>query len=147
MAYRFPLAAVLRVRESIEKREERALQQLQTKVSQLSQKLDELDLQQRSILDLRLKAIERSIAAVHLHSLEQSLIGLTEYRQALTKELQVATEQRDRQMLLYMASHRDRELLTDMFVKSKEIYGQESDRREQSRLDDLFNYRGLAKRR
>ena len=43
MAFRFSLATVLRVRESIELREERALKKIQMEMARVSHEIEELD--------------------------------------------------------------------------------------------------------
>jgi flagellar export protein FliJ len=141
MPFRFPLAAVLRVRESIEKREERALQQLQAEVSRLTLRIDELEREQRKIVSLRGETMTRPIAAFHLHALEQSLQIIDESRKTVLKELQNVTARMNNQIQIYMASQRDRELLTEMMIKQRDAYSSELNRREQSKLDDLFSSR------
>jgi flagellar biosynthesis chaperone FliJ len=53
-------------------------------------------------------------------------------------QLQVLEQTRDKQMKVYQAAHREREMLTDIRKRQKDMYEREWLREEQKRLDDTF---------
>jgi flagellar export protein FliJ len=138
MAFQFSLAAVLRVRESIEKREERALQSIQREVArtllQIAEVRGAIDGAQRE----RETALRQTISAGHLHTMLSEEQGGEQRLESLFGELQVLEEARAKQMQLYQSAHQGCEMLTDMRKKQKESYEREWLREEQKRLDDIF---------
>lgn len=143
MGFHFSLASVLRVRESIEAREERALHAMQANVTRVGQVIESLRSVIASRRQVRDEALQHCLTGGHLQSLiceEQSTerdVGL------LLAQLQMLEKQRDEQVVVYRSAHRDREMLTDMLEKQKVIYERERLRTEQKRLDDLFISRRL----
>jgi flagellar FliJ protein len=138
MAFRFPLAAVLRVRESIEQREERALQKLQLEVSRVARQIEELTTgiaQSHQALE---RALQTSIPASHVHSMLADVQSAMEKRQALFESLQTLERQRDEQSKVYQAAHRGREMLTGMQKQQREAYEVRQARAQQKNLDDIF---------
>jgi flagellar export protein FliJ len=138
MAFQFSLAAVLQIRESIEKREERALQAIQRDVARAVHQVEELTVAIGGAHRAREQALEQTISGGHLHTLfweeeaaEQRLISLVATRKILEQA-------REKQMKIYQAAHQGRELLTDMRKKQREIYDRDWLRVEQKRLDDIF---------
>jgi flagellar FliJ protein len=138
MAYRFPLATVLRVRENLEKREERALQKIQLEVARVLRQLDELSAEIAKAHDAREQVMQRPIAAGQLQALLWAMQATVEKRKTLVHHLHTLEQERDKQMNVYRAVHRDREMLTDMFDRQSDAYEQEQDRSEQKKLDDIF---------
>jgi flagellar export protein FliJ len=138
MAFQFSLAVVLRLRESTEKREERALQSIQLDVSRTLQAIEELSVAIGGAQQARETAMQQTISGGHLHSLlwEEQLAeqGL----RSLLGRLQVLEQAREKQIKVYQAAHRDREMLSDMMEKQKDIYEREWLREEQKQLDDIF---------
>ncbi len=141
MAFRFPLAAVLRVRESAEKREERALQQIQLELARSTNRLEELKSEFTTLFDLREQALKQPVSACHLHTLQWAAQGVEENRKALMNVIETLKEKRDQQMQVYQAAHRDREMLSDMMAKRRVVYELELSRRQQKSLDDIFSSR------
>ncbi|MGA8940619.1 MAG: flagellar FliJ family protein [Acidobacteriaceae bacterium] len=138
MAFRFPLASVLRVRESIERREERALQAIQLDIARLEHHVGALQGATARARDICEEALRQSISAGQLHSLlceEQS--AERELRLTLA-QLHTVEQQRDAQRKIYLAAHREREMLTEMRQKQKNLYEKMRSRDEQKKLDDLF---------
>jgi flagellar export protein FliJ len=138
MAYRFPLATVLRVRENLEKREERALQKIQLEVARVLRQLDELSAEIAKAHDAREQVMQRPIAAGQLQALLWAMQATVEKRKTLVHHLHALEQERDKQMNVYRAAHRDREMLTDMFDRRCDAYEQEQARSEQKKLDDIF---------
>jgi flagellar export protein FliJ len=138
MAFRFPLATVLRVKENIEEREERALQKIQLEMERVRREIEELSAHLEKAHDAREQAMQRTIPAGHLHTMLWEARAAAEKKKALLHTLQILEEQRDQQMKAYQAAHRDRETLTGMFDEQRDAYEQEQTRTQQKHLDDIF---------
>jgi flagellar export protein FliJ len=138
MPFEFPLATVLRIRESREKREERALQKLQLDISRVSHQIEELSAEITRAHDVRDQAMRRPIAASQLHSLLGASEVFVEKRKALLHQLQMLEQEREQQTEVYRSAHRDREMLTEMLTEQQGLYEQEQVRIQQKSLDDVF---------
>jgi flagellar export protein FliJ len=138
MAFRFPLATVLRVKENIEEREERALQKIQLEMERVRREIEELSAHLENAHDAREQAMQRTIPAGHLHTMLWEARAAAEKKKVLLHTLQILEEQRDQQMKIYQAAHRDRETLTGMFDEQRDAYEQEQTRTQQKHLDDIF---------
>jgi flagellar export protein FliJ len=138
MAFQFSLAVVLRLRESLEKREERALQSIQLDVSRTLQAIEDLSVAIGGAQQARETALRQAISGGHLHSLLWEEQAAEQRLRLLLGKLQVLEQEREKQRQVYHAAHRDREMLSDMMEKQKLIYDREWLREEQKRLDDIF---------
>jgi flagellar export protein FliJ len=138
MPFRFPLATVLRVRESLEKREERALQKIQLEMARVSHQIEELTARIAKSHNARELAMAQPIPARDLHTLLWEVQAAAEEKKALHHDLQTLEQQRDQQIKVYRQAHRDRETMTDMSNKQRDIYEQEQARAQQKSLDDIF---------
>jgi flagellar FliJ protein len=143
MPFRFPLATVLKLRESIEKREELALQKIQLEIGQTLHRIEELGEEMVRMRATREQAMVRPTPAMHVQLLELSMQSADEQRKALKGRLVELEQQRLRQVDIYQAAHRDRETLTHLHRKQRDLYEQERLRAEQKTLDDIF----IARRR
>jgi flagellar export protein FliJ len=138
MPFQFRLATVLRVRESLEKREERTLQMMQLEIARLVHRVEELNSAIIHAHAARQKAMQISIPAGQLHSLLWEEQGAADQRKILLHHLQDLKQARDQQMKVYQDAHRNREMLTDMMHGQRDVYEQESMRTQQKQLDDIF---------
>jgi len=138
MAFQFSLAVVLRLRESMEKREERALQAIQLEVGRTLQAIEELSVAIGGVQQARETALQQTISAGQLHSLLWEEQVAEQGLRLLLGRLHVLEQERETQMKVYHAAHRNREMLSDMRKKQKDIYEQEWLRKEQKQLDDIF---------
>ena len=138
MAFQFSLAAVLRLRESVEKREERALQSIQLEVARTLQQVEQLGVAIGGAHQARERALQQTISGGHLHSLLWEEQAAEQQLKLLMGQLQVLEQAREKQMKVYQTAHREREMLTDMRQKQKDVYERERLREEQKRLDDIF---------
>ena len=138
MAFRFPLAAVLRVREIVEKREERALQKVQLEMSRILRQIEELNALMVNAHGEWETALQQTIPAGHLHTMMWEIQAAEEKKKILLHHLQVLEEQRDKQMKVYQVAHRDREMITDIFEQQSDAHKQEQARTQQKTLDDIF---------
>jgi len=138
MAFRFSLASVLRVRESIERREELALQKAEQELARVRRRIDELAGEIAKAVDAREQALQQAIQAHRLQSMDAEINAAGEAKQTLLETLQTLQQQRDAQMKLYQAAHNGRRMLTDLSEQQKTEFEQEQDRAQQKRLDDIF---------
>ena len=137
MPFRFPLASVLRYRESVEKREETALQKAQLEVARVRRKLDDLTAELAKMRRQREQALQQAIPACRLQMMQAGIDAAEERRQVLAATLEKAQRQRDAQMKLYMTAHSGRRMLSELLTKQKSEYEQEQLRVLQKRLDDI----------
>jgi flagellar export protein FliJ len=138
MAFRFPLAAVLRLRESIEQREERALQKIQLEMARVSHQIDQLTASIAKEQQAREQALKQPIPAVELQTMLWDAQAAVEKKKALIEALHALEEQRIQQMNVYQAAHRDHETLLNMAAEQRSAYELEQARAQQKFLDDIF---------
>ena len=138
MSFKFPLATVLRIRESLEEREEHALQKIQIEIVRVVQRLEELGAAMDRAHQAWEQAMQQPIPAGQLHTLLWEAQAIADQSESLLHALGVLEQQREAQMQIYQAAHRDREMLTEMFNRQQDAYVRESVRAEQKQLDDIF---------
>ena len=138
MPFRFSLASVLRVRESIERREELALQRVEMEVVRVKHRIDELTQELARAGEARENALRNSIPAYDLQSMDAQMNAALDAKQILLDTLQTLQQQRDAQMKLYQVAYNGRQMLTDLLEQKKNEYKQEQDHAQQKRIDDLF---------
>lgn len=138
MAYRFPLAAVLRLRESIERREERSLQILQMEIVRVSRTVEELTASIAGAREAQERTMRKPMPAGHLHSVLLECQSEANRRSALLQHLESLKKKHDEQIRVYHDAHRDREMLSDLYSRSKRAYEVEQTKSQQKQLDDLF---------
>jgi flagellar export protein FliJ len=138
MAFRFPLAAVLLVREHAEKREERALKAIQIELSRVAREADELDAATAQAHDAREKELQQPTPSFRLHEYQRRIEETAEKKKTLLQQMRVLRQDLAQQMRAYQAAHRDREALTDMLQTQREAYDQQQERERQKQIDDIF---------
>jgi flagellar export protein FliJ len=138
MAFRFPLATVLRVRESIEQREERGLQRIQLEMARVARQIEELNEAMAKAHAAREQALRRTMPGGELQSMLWQVQASLEVKKALLVTLQGLEELRLQQMKVYQTAHRDHETMINMFNEQRNAYDVEQARSEQKYLDDIF---------
>jgi flagellar FliJ protein len=138
MAFRFPLATVLRVKESLEKREERALQRIQLEMARVTHQMEELAEAMTRAYAVRNRALQQAMPAGQLHTMLWEAQAAVEAKNALRITLQELEEQRLKQMKVYLAAHREHETLINLFNEQRDAYEVEQTRAQQKYLDDIF---------
>jgi len=141
MGFRFTLAAVLSVKQSIEKREEIALQRTQLQVARIRRKIQETTDEIEIAKELRDKELQETTRANRLQTLQSEIDAAVEAKQTLITSLESLKEQRDLQMKAYRKAHSEREMFTDLLKQQKSAYEQEQLRVQQRRLDDIVTSR------
>ena len=138
MAFRFPLASVLRVRESVEKREEVALQRAQLEVARVRRRIDELNNELAQDCQAREKELLRGTKANNLRSMQTEIDAAVEAKRTLLEALATLRSQRDAQLKLYSTAHSGRQMITDLLNQQKSAYEHDQNRIQQKRLDDIM---------
>jgi flagellar export protein FliJ len=138
LAFRFTLAQVLRVRQSIERREELALQRAELEVARAHRRIEELADNLAKAAKARDEAIRQPMRAFELQSMNAEMNSIALQREAVLASLEKLKQQRDAQRKAYQAAHTARQMLTDMSAQQRAEYDQEQTRAQQKRLDDIF---------
>ena len=137
MPFRFTLASVLRFRESIENREEVSLKRLQLEVRRVRGRIDELTDEMARAWQERERALEQTIQANRLQTVQLEINAAAEAKKILLETMLTLKCERDAQMKTYQVAHRGRQMLTDLLTQKRSEYEQEQARREQKMLDDV----------
>jgi flagellar export protein FliJ len=138
MTFRFPLATVLRVKESIERREERALQKIQLEMARVARQIEELNAAMTKAHVARELALRQTIPGSELQSMLLQVQAATEVKKALLVSLQRLEDLRVQQMKVYQAAHRDHETLINLYNEQRDVYEVDQNRLQQKYLDDIF---------
>lgn len=141
MAFRFSLATVLRYRDSMEKREELALQKILVEIARARLQIEQLTRQIARAQAAIEKTLEQPVSAAHLQIMVSEVEALIAQRKTLTGVLAALDRQRALQMQAYQAAHRDRRMLSEMADRQRDAYEQGRLRREQKFVDDIFGAR------
>jgi flagellar biosynthesis chaperone FliJ len=88
MPFKFSLASVLRFRESIEKREETALQAIQLEVTRLRRMMDELTDDMTRTWQDREKELQKTLPASQLQAMQAGIDAALEAKQILLEKIQ-----------------------------------------------------------
>ena len=138
MPFHFPLASVLRLRKSIERREEMALKASLLELARVRRRIDELTDEMAKACQDREKALRISTTANRLQSMQVEINAAIEAKQLLFETIQTLKLQRDNQMKVYKAAHSGCQALSDLLAQQKSLYEQEQLHRQQKQLDDIF---------
>jgi flagellar export protein FliJ len=138
MAHKFSLAAVLRVRGIIEEREESNLQKILSDINQVFQALERTDTLLADSENARYADVLKPSIGLQVQASYAEVKHLKQLRKNLVAQIQKLEEARDAQLLLYEAAKRNRQMLTDMRQKQRDVYNAELTKREQKTLDDNY---------
>lgn len=138
MAFQFSLATVLRVKEGIEQREERALQKIQLEMARVARQVEELDEAMARAREAREQALRQTMPGGELQSMLWQAQAAVETRQTLLIKLQELDGLRLQQMNVYQGAHRDHETMINIFHEQRDAYEVEQTRSQQKYLDDIF---------
>ena|SRR6266851_4761669 len=138
MAFHFSLATVLRVRAIIEEREEGILQKILFDISKVFDDLERIDAQTEEADNSRHAEVLKPCIGLDVHASYGEVKELKQRRKDFEDKIQKLEEARDRQLTIYEAARRNREMLTDMREKKRTAYDAEMNKREQKTLDDNY---------
>jgi flagellar export protein FliJ len=138
MAFRFPLATVLRFRASVEKREDLALQMLLLEMARTRRQIEQMTAEIEGAREARSKAMQKPVVAFQIQAMDNDIETAADRKKNLLESLTALDRQREIQTRKYQAAHRDRQTLSDMSARQRDAYDQERARTEQKFLDDIF---------
>jgi flagellar export protein FliJ len=138
MAFRFPLATVLRFRQSMERREELALQRILVEIAQNVRKIEQLNARIAEAQQTREETLRQPISAFQLQSMLSEVHIAAEQRRTLLVFLASLEQKRIAQMAAYQAALQDRQTLSELEGKRREEYKVERERTQQKQVDDIF---------
>jgi flagellar export protein FliJ len=138
MPFRFSLATVLRVRESVQRQEERALQKILFEMARVTRHIDRLTVEISAAFNEEERAMQRPIPAGQVQVIVSKKQAAIEKRTALSNQRQALEKERDRQLQIYHAAYRNSETLIELRNTKRDEYEQEKTRADQKRLDDIF---------
>jgi flagellar protein FliJ len=138
MSFQFPLAAVLRYRESVEQREYFALELLQQEVTRVDQKIGEVERYHSTATQHRAASLAQGIRAAEVQNAYAYQRALEQQLEQLQLRLQELKMKWRQQLALYELARRNRETLEKLREKQFDAYSRELAKREQAVIDDLF---------
>jgi flagellar FliJ protein len=141
MAFRFSLATVLRVRVILEEQEERMLQRILFEIVQTRETIARIDAELSGTTALRRAEVNKPDVGHNVQASYGYVQRLKQDRKELDEKLDKLMQLRDKQVKIYEAARRNREMITDLREEKRTAYESELARNEQKTLDDNFNAR------
>lgn len=138
MAFRFTLEQVLRVRQSMERKEELALQRAEFEVARVKRRIEELTQELAVASRRRDEALKEPMQAYLLQGMDAEINAALEARHQSIEKLKVVLAQRDQQRAIYQAAHNSRQMLTDLQKQQRIEFELEQVKAQQKKIDDLF---------
>lgn len=143
MGFQFSLATVLQVRGIQEEREERMLQQILFELSRAQEALTQIEADIEGADASRVAEVLKPVLGRNVHVSYGEMTQLKQTRKECLERIVKLKDLRDRQVKVYEAARRNREMLSDMRDKQRSAYDSEVARSEQKTLDDNFIARRL----
>jgi flagellar export protein FliJ len=138
MSFRFRLENILRLRASLEHREELLLQAANQKLAQIRNEIEACARQMQDRTLVQRSRMNDGEFASELH-FELSVANSMQTRlQALHSDLKHLEAVRDQQRTRYQKARRDRETLEAIRTQELDAHRVEEQRRTQRAMDDLF---------
>jgi flagellar export protein FliJ len=138
MAFRFSLASVLRFRESLERRDELALQKVQMQIAQTRLALEELSAQIAQAQQARDQAMREPVPGAHLQMMVRAAEAAAQQKRVLILNLDTLEKLREERIQAYQAAHRQRQMLSDVETRQRDAYENQRARQQQKFLDDVY---------
>jgi flagellar FliJ protein len=138
MSFQFPLATVLRVRGVVEEKEERMLQQINAEIAQTREVLAHIEVEITELDAARRAEVFKARAGHNIHAFYGRMSELKQSRKMLEDQIVKLEELRDRQIAIYEAARRNREVLTNMHDEKRSAYESDIARHEQKTIDDNY---------
>jgi flagellar export protein FliJ len=138
MSFHFPLAAVLRYRESMEQRERLALERLQQEIARAEVTMRQIGEVRSTATQALLADLARGIRAAEVQAAYEHQYTLEQQQQALQTLSQELKKKWRQQLASYELARRNRETMENLRQKQLDAYSREQAKREQAVIDDLF---------
>ncbi len=139
MGYRFPLDTVLRVRELAVETEERTLGRILAELEALREALVRTEAELQDTATAREQAFAGTeLPAMHLHA-SYAVAGMFRARrEALTRQIEVFEDLRQKQVVQYEEAYRRREVLISLRDSGREAWVRAQNKREEKAADEAF---------
>jgi flagellar export protein FliJ len=138
MAFHFSLAAVLKLRESIEQQEYLNLEKIHQEIAHAQAEIAKSELRQGELQQDRDTQLPGSMPSIHLQSIFEQIFALEQRKDALKAALAELAIKKDQQLKIYNQARQKREVLESMRERQYTLYQREETKRQQALMDDLF---------
>jgi len=138
MAFRYPLQALLRLRESLERQEENRLLAIAAEVAKLRAQLEQLDEAGLQARRADLQDWQAASAGALVQFAATCEAATAAVRKRVAAELAGAEVRRLAQLAVFQAARQKREVLQGLRERQQTDYDVASAHREQQFLDDMF---------
>jgi flagellar export protein FliJ len=138
MAFRFTLAPLLRLRQSIERQRTLKLQEANLQVSRAQEKLAQLERSLAESAESDAVALQAGRTAAELQFASVLRENLHLFRQELQSDILKLELLRQQALGEYHQAYREREVLEILRARERRVYQQEQLRRQQQELDATY---------
>jgi flagellar export protein FliJ len=138
MAFRFALQSVLHFRQSVEHQQELRLRAANQQVARVQHLVDHLNARRRELHAARTRDLGAGLSAAELQFELQCDRELLRHRSELEAQIGKLQQLRDQQRVAFQQARLARQTLEGVRDQQLRVYRQETARREQRELDDLF---------
>ncbi len=139
MGYRYPLAAVLRVRELAAEQEERTLARILAEIERLHLAMQRNDTELLQAGETRMTAFApAALPAMHLHALYAAAAELRARGALLRTQLNAFEELRRQQLEKYTEAYRRRELMVTLRDKDRAAWSAARNASEEKAASEAF---------
>ena len=138
MAFQFSLRALLRLRQTYEKRERMRLTVLNVAYGRLQQEYQESGEQRMLVFEQLEQQLQKGISGSELRAASTSLQHSNDRRRQLTGQMKDLELQVRKQTETYLESQTKRKILDSLRERELRAFELDENRREQQRIDDLF---------
>jgi hypothetical protein len=146
MSYRYPLAAVLRVRELVAEQEELKLARIHAEIDRIKAGMRQTEVELAQAAETRKSAFATAaLPAMHLHALYAATDELHARGALLRKQLATFEDLRRRQVLAYTDAYQKRELMASLREKDRAGWSAERDAMEERAATEAFLARAGGK--
>jgi len=138
MAFQFSLAGVLKLRESVERREYLALEKIHMEIAHTEAQLREVHELRSQLEERRQAELAEGVPSIQLQGAIEQELALEHRRDAIKAKLKELDAQRQQHVKAYDLARQKREMLDDLRTRQLDAYLRNRAKREQSAIDDLF---------
>jgi flagellar export protein FliJ len=138
MAFRFSLAAVLKLRQSLEQQEYFKLLKLQQEITNIEGEIHQTEEQELQAEVGRTLELAHGLPAGHLQDSYEKSLAWTRLRETLKLKLKETEARRRQQLVTYRTVRQGREILEKIRERQHSEYIRDRNKRQQALIDDLF---------
>jgi|SRR5580658_1358771 flagellar export protein FliJ len=138
MAFRFTLAPLLRLRQSIERQRTLQLQQVNLQISRAEETLAQLERFLSDSAQSEAQGLTAGRTAAELQFASVLRGSLQHFRQELQSDLRKLELRHQQAASEYHRAYREREVLETLRARQSRVYQQEQSRRQQQELDAAY---------